>query len=246
VIKNQRILVVDDDPQICSLLRDYLEPYGYLVLAAHNGREMRRRLDEKTFDLIILDIMLPGEDGITLCREIRQTSDVSIIILSAVGEESDRVIGLEVGADDYLAKPFSPRELLARIKALMRRSTGALGESRRKSQIASMPDLYFANLILDRKKRVLITEDQITLALSHGEYLLLEAFLENPQRVLSRDQLLDITRGRVAEAFDRSVDVQVARLRKKIEKDPKKPLLIITVRGGGYQFTGTVEQHREE
>lgn len=236
-----KILVVDDDPQICELLKDYLEPYGYQVVTANDGGQMRMRFREKQFDLVILDIMLPGEDGLSLCRQLREQSDVSIIMLSAVGEEADRIIGLEVGADDFLTKPFSPRELLARIKALLRRSTGQLSEMRRESHLANLPDIHFADMRLDRKKRVLVKADELSVALSHGEYLLLEAFLENPGRTLTRDQLLDITRGREAGPFDRSIDVQVARLRKKIEVDPKNPKLIVTMRGDGYQFTGSVE-----
>lgn len=236
-----KILLVDDDPQICELLKAYLEPYGYQVVTANDGNQMRMRFREKQFDLVILDIMLPGEDGLSLCRNLRNESDVSIIMLSAVGDEADRVIGLEVGADDYLTKPFSPRELLARIKALLRRSSGKLSDMRRESHLANLPDIYFSDMMLDRKKRVLVKEDSLTVALSQGEYLLLEAFLENPGRTLTRDQLLDITQGREAGPFDRSIDVQVARLRKKIEIDPKEPKLITTMRGDGYQFTGKVD-----
>lgn len=232
----QHILVVDDDPQIGDLIRDYLEQHGYRVSTAKNGVEMQRILKSTQVDLVVLDIMLPGEDGITLCRKLRETSDVLIIMLSAVGEEADRVIGLEIGADDYLAKPFSPRELLARIKALMRRTTGKLAQSRKASHLVHMPNLCFLDWQLDRNRRRLLAPDGVTVPLSGGEYELLLAFLEHPKRVLSRDQLLDITRGRQSGPFDRAIDVQVARLRKKIEADSKSPKIIITVRGGGYQF----------
>lgn len=234
------ILVVDDDPQIGDLLNDYLEQHGYRVSLARDGNEMKKLLSRTTIDLVVLDIMLPGEDGLSLCRYLRDTSEVPIIMLSAVGEEADRVIGLEVGADDYLAKPFSPRELLARIKALARRTTGRLAEKRKARQVAKMPNIYFEQWTLDQNKRRLITPDGVTVPLSGGEYELLVAFLESPKRILNRDQLLDLTRGREAVPYDRTIDVQVARLRKKIEKDPKNPEIIITVRGDGYQFNAEV------
>ncbi len=234
------ILIVDDDPQIGDLLSDYLEQHGYRVSLARDGREMSRVLKRTQVDLVVLDIMLPGEDGLSLCRQLRSTSEMPIIMLSAVGEEADRVVGLEVGADDYLAKPFSPRELLARIKALVRRTTGVLAEKRKARQLAKMPNIYFEAWTLDQNKRRLIAPDGVTVPLSAGEYELLVAFLENPQRTLNRDQLLDLTRGREAVPFDRTIDVQVARLRKKIEKDPKNPQIILTMRGDGYQFNATV------
>jgi len=239
-IEKPHILVVDDDPQIGDLLSEYLEKHGYRVSIARDGIQMKRVLKRVKVDLVVLDIMLPGEDGLSLCRHLRETSEVPIIMLSAVGEEPDRVIGLEVGADDYLAKPYSPRELLARIKALVRRTTGRLAERRKSSQIATMPNIYFQNWTLDQNKRRLIAPDGVTVPLSSGEYELLIAFLENAGRTLNRDQLLDLTRGREAMPYDRTIDVQVARLRKKIEKDPKTPEVIVTVRGGGYQFTPEV------
>ena len=234
------ILVVDDDPQICDLLSNYLMQHNFRVSTAKNGNEMWRIMKNHTFNLVVLDIMMPGEDGLTLCRKLREHSDVAIIMLSAVGEEADRIIGLEVGADDYQAKPFSPRELLARIKALIRRSTGELGQRRQAQHLANLPNLHFKNWTLDRNKRRLLTTDNITIPLSTAEYSLLLAFMEHPERVLTRDQLLDLTKGRQAIPFDRTIDVQVARLRKKIEIDPKNPTIIMTVRGGGYQFTAKV------
>lgn len=234
------ILVVDDDPEIGDLIRDYLTQHGYRVTTAADGVSMWRELKKATVDLVVLDIMLPGEDGLSLCRQLRGQSDVMIIMLSAVGEDADRIVGLEMGADDYLAKPFNPRELLARIKALTRRSIGQLGQSRQAQHIASLPNIYFNHWTLDRNKRRLVSPEGVTVPLSAGEYELLVAFLEHPKRTLTRDQLLDFTHGRESGPFDRTVDVQVARLRKKIEADPKQPTTIVTVRGGGYQFTADV------
>lgn len=237
---NIHILVVDDDPQIGDLLSDYLRKHNFRVSVAGDGRAMRKVMKQYSIDLVVLDIMLPGTDGISLCRELRQTSDLPIIMLSAAGDESDRVVGLEVGADDYLAKPFSPRELLARIKALIRRASGPVAENRQRSRLARLPMLAFGDWALDQNKRVLVDSNAVSIALSAAEYDLLLAFLEHPGRTLTRDQLLDITRGRQANAFDRTIDVQVARLRKKLKEDPKSPRIIVTVRGGGYQFNAEV------
>lgn len=236
------VLVVDDDPQIGDLLSEYLTQHGYRVSTARDGQRMWRMLKQYKFNLVVLDIMLPGEDGLSLCRELRLKSDVLIIMLSAVGEEADKVIGLEVGADDYLAKPFSPRELLARMKALIRRTTGKLAEQRKAGQMSQLPNLCFKDWKLDRNRRRLIAPDGVAVPLSSGEYELLVAFIENPERVLTRDQLLDLTRGRQAVPFDRTIDVQVARLRKKLEVDAKNPEIIVTVRGGGYQFACRVTE----
>jgi len=240
-MKKIHILVVDDDPQIGDLVSDYLCQHGYRVSTARDGVQMKKCLKAHAIDLIVLDIMLPGEDGLTLCRRLREESEVMIIMLSAVGEEADRIVGLEVGADDYLAKPFSPRELLARIKALTRRSEGKLADKRREKHISSLPNLCFQDWQLDRNRRRLIAPDGVTVPLSSAEYALLVAFMEHPQRILSRDQLLDLTRGRAANPFDRTIDVQVARLRKKLEDNPKEPKIIVTVRASGYQFTPKVD-----
>ena len=237
-----RILVVDDDPEIRQLIKQYLEQHDYQVETACDGIQMQRVLNKVKIDCVVLDIMLPGEDGLALCRQLRQKSEVFIIMLSASGEEADRIIGLEVGADDYLAKPFSPRELLARIKAMTRRFTGHLAEQRRQRHVVSLPDIQFLNWTLDRNRRRLIDPEGVTVPLSASEYELLLAFLENPKHVLSRDQLLDMTRGRESSPFDRTIDVQVARLRKKIEVDAKNPTIILTVRGGGYQFNAEVKE----
>ena len=242
MVRKPRILVVDDDKEICDLLKDYLQQYDYRISVAHDGRGMRKVLKEFSIDLIVLDIMLPGEDGIALCRELREQSEVSIIMLRAAGSEADRIVGLEVGADDYLSKPFSPRELLARIKALMRRSHGQLGAKRKAARLTSLPNIHFLSWTLDRAKQRLTTPDGINVPLSRGEYDLLTAFIEHPGRVLTRDQLLDLTTGKTADPLDRSIDVQVGRLRKKLEKDPKNPIIILTVRGGGYQFTPEVSE----
>lgn len=236
------ILVVDDDPEIGQLLQDYLEKYEYRVSVAEDGKAMRMVLEGGSVDLIILDVMLPDEDGISLCRQLRQNSPVPVMMLSAAGEETDRIVGLEVGADDYLTKPFSPRELLARVKALLRRSQGPLAQKRRKQQRAQMSKLAFDDWTLDRQKQELVDSEGLIVPLSRGEYTLLVAFIESAGRVLSRDGLLDLTQGRDASPFDRSIDVQVGRLRKKIEKDPKDPNIILTVRGGGYRFASKVKE----
>lgn len=228
------LLVVDDDRDIRTLVAQFLSKHGYRVTAVRDGAEMMKALDGARIDLIVLDLMLPGEDGLSLCRRLRATSATPIIMLTAMGEETDRIVGLEMGADDYLAKPFSPRELLARIKAVLRRASApqTVGEG------ATV--LRFEGWSLDLTKRELRSADGVLVQLSAGEYDLLVAFVEHPQRVLTRDQLLDLARGRAAVPFDRSIDVQVSRLRRKIEPDPAEPTLIKTVRGGGYLFTPTV------
>lgn len=208
------------------------------VSCARDGKEMKRLLDEREFDLLVLDLMMPGEDGLTLCRELRVKSRLPIIMLTAMGEETDRIIGLEMGADDYLAKPFNPRELLARIKAVMRRT---------QAEIQPVPetltrDLRFDRWLLDINRRELVDEEGVGMSLSTAEFDLLKVFLERPQRVLSRDQLLDLARGREAVAFDRAIDTLVSRLRRKLERDPKNPELIKTIWGGGYLFAADVTQ----
>lgn len=230
-----RILIVDDDQEIRSLLAEFLQPYGFDVITAHDGVEMFSLLDAHTIDLIILDVLLPGDDGITLCKKIRSISNLPIIMLTAIGSDTDRIIGLEIGADDYIAKPFNPRELLARIKAILRR----IQDNNQKQSTRN--NFQFDGWKVDTNKRALISPDELEITLSAGEYDLLIAFLENPNQVLSRDHLLDITKNRSAGPFDRSIDVQISRLRYKIEQDPKTPTLIKTVRGGGYFFTPEVK-----
>ncbi len=231
------LLVVDDDAEIRDLLSRFLKKHGYRVDTAPDGRAMNRLMETGRFDLVVLDLMLPGEDGLSLCRGLRAKSDIPVIMLTAIGEETDRIIGLEMGADDYLAKPFNPRELLARIKAVLRRAGGATATIDTQGTV-----LGFAGWQLDAGKRELRSADDVLVPLTAGEFDLLLAFAERPQRVLSREQLLDLTKGRAAIAFDRSIDVQLSRLRRKIEDDPKEPELIKTVRSGGYIFTAEVEK----
>lgn len=232
------ILVVDDNREIRDLLTRLLTKDGLRVSTAPDGRAMRKVLGESRIDLIVLDLMLPGEDGLTLCRQLRAESAIPVIMLTAKGEEIDRVVGLEMGADDYVAKPFSSRELLARIKAVLRRAQ-SLPADARSSEGANF---RFAGWTLDMAKRELVSADGVIVPLSTGEYDLLLAFIRHPQRVLSRDQLLDLARGRAATVFDRSIDTQVSRLRRKIEGNPKDPEVIKTVWGGGYIFTPSVSR----
>lgn len=234
-----QLLVVDDDQEIRELLAHFLSQYGYEVTTAADGVDMFAAMAKQTFDLIILDLMLPGDDGLTLCKKIRNDSEIPIVMLTAIGEDTDRIIGLEVGADDYIPKPFNPRELLARIKAILRRSGAeaiATNEGKKPSQ-----SVAFDGWQLNLATRSLLSPEELEVTLSAGEYDLLVAFIEHPQRVLSRDQLLDMTKNRPAGPFDRSIDVQISRLRHKIEQDPKNPNIIKTVRGGGYLFTPEVK-----
>lgn len=236
--RTPHLLVVDDDREIRTLLSQFLTRHGFRVTGAKDGVEMMRTLDSARVDLIVLDLMMPGEDGLSLCRRLRaaaETAQTPVIMLTAMGEETDRIVGLEMGADDYLAKPFSPRELLARVKAVLRRASGPPA-----SGGAAGKTLGFEGWTLDLAKRELRSPDGVLVQLSAGEYDLLVAFVEHPQRVLTRDQLLDLARGRSAVPFDRSIDVQVSRLRRKIEPDPADPTMIKTVRGGGYLFTPAV------
>jgi two-component system, OmpR family, response regulator len=230
------LLIVDDDKELCSLLSKFLTRHGYRVSIAHSGMEMVSILDSARVSLVILDLMLPGEDGLVLCRRLRATSTLPIIMLTAMGDEVDRIIGLEMGADDYLAKVANPRELLARVRAVLRRAgapeTGAPADQRR--------ILEFAGWRLDVTHRQLYSAKNALVPLRAAEFDLLLALAERPQRVLSRDQLLDLSRGRSASVFDRSIDVQISRLRRKIEPDPREPTLIKTVRSGGYILAASV------
>jgi two-component system OmpR family response regulator len=231
------ILIVDDHREIRELVARVLSKEGFRVSAAADGRAMHKALADGRIDLILLDLMLPGEDGLSLCRGLRAQSDIPIIMLTAKGDEVDRVIGLEMGADDYLPKPFGSRELIARIKAVLRRG----GHERAEARPAAKPKFYrFDRWTLDAGARALLRDDGVTISLSTGEYDLLLALVERPQRVLSRDQLLDLARGRSAGVFDRSIDTQISRLRKKIEADPSEPTIIKTVWGGGYTLTTPV------
>jgi two-component system, OmpR family, response regulator len=229
------LLIVDDDKELCALLSKFLGRHGYRVSIAHNGGEMAQVLEASRINLVILDLMLPGEDGLALCRQLRATGTLPIIMLTAMGEEVDRIIGLEMGADDYLAKVANPRELLARVRAVLRRAgapeAGPVDQKR---------VLEFAGWRLDVTHRQLYSANDALVPLRAGEFELLLALVERPQRVLSRDQLLDLSRGRSANVFDRSIDVQISRLRRKIEPDPKEPTLIKTVRSGGYLLAANV------
>jgi two-component system, OmpR family, response regulator len=230
------ILVVDDDREISRLVARFLGSNGCRVSVAGSGREMDRMLDASRLDLIVLDLMLPGEDGLSICRRLRLGSQVPIIMLTAKGEDVDRIIGLEMGADDYLSKPFNPRELLARIKAVLRRAP-------RSTTAPTATDarvLSFLGWRIDRGLRNLESPDGTRVVVTGAEFDLLQAFCEWPGRILSREQLLDLTQGRSAGSFERSIDVLVSRLRRKLERDPHHPEIIKTVRSGGYLFTPTV------
>ena len=225
------ILVVDDHREIRDLLARFLGAQGFRVSTAVDGRAMRKALEEARIDLIVLDRMLPGEDGLALCRQLRASSTIPIIMLTAMGEPVDRTIGLEIGADDYVTKPFDARELLARIRAVLRRAQGSAEPA-----VVSGAPLRFAGWRFHADRRELENADGVIEPLSTGEYELLMAFIQHPQRVLSRDQLIDLARGHSTAINDRSIDTQVMRLRRKIEPDPKTPTLIKTVWGGGYLF----------
>lgn len=232
------ILVVDDHKDIRDLLARYLDKNGMRATTAADSAHARRVLKAAGIDLVVLDIMMPGEDGLALCRHLRETTEVPVILLTAMAEETDRVVGLEVGADDYLTKPFNPRELLARIKAVLRRAH-SLPPGR---DAPGAGQVTFDRWRLDLDRRELVDNEGVVTPLSTGEYRLLAVLVEHTGRVLSRDQLLDLTQGRGAAAFDRSVDNQVSRLRRKIESDPRNPNLIKTVWGGGYSFTASVQR----
>ncbi len=232
------LLIVDDHREIRESLRAYFNKAQYRVSTAANAAEARKILGQSAIDLVILDIMMPGEDGLALCRSLRATSHVPVILLTAMAEDTDRVVGLEIGADDYVTKPFNPRELLARIKAVLRR-THALPPQR---QPVTPETIRFERWVFDVQRRELLGEDGVAVPLSTTEFLLLSAFVKHPHIVLSRDQLLDLTRGREAEVFDRSIDNQVSRLRKKLEADPKHPTVIKTHWGGGYSFVAEVQR----
>lgn len=237
--RTPHILVVDDDLEIRDLLARFLVKHGLRVSTAQDGRAMSACLKDNAIDLVVLDVMMPGDDGLTLTRKLRAAkNDVPIIMLTAVGEDTDRIVGLEMGADDYMPKPFNPRELLARIKAVLRRFEGD-GLAPVDGGIET-DKVRFAGWTFHPVARELTDPSGASVVLSGGEYELLQAFVTHPGRVLSRDQLLDIARGREAQPFDRAIDVQVSRLRKKLEPDPKTPTLIKTVRGGGYIFTPKV------
>jgi two-component system OmpR family response regulator len=235
---SQSLLIVEDEASIREPLARYFETNHFRVKSAPNAAEARTLLAAHAFDLVISDIMMPGEDGLSLCRHIRSNGNVPVILLTARSEELDRILGLEVGADDYVVKPFSPRELLARVKAVLRRAN-----SLPPRQAAPDTTRYaFGDWVLKTGERELVGADGLTVPLSSGEYNLLLALVERPKLVLTRDQLLDLTQGREAGVFDRSIDNQISRLRRKIEADPRSPRYIKTVWGGGYTFAAEVRR----
>jgi two-component system OmpR family response regulator len=228
----RNILVVDDDPELRGLVRDFLSAQGYAVFEADGGNSMRHRLDRTPIDVVVLDVMMPGEDGLSIARKLSEAQDVGLIIVSALGSESDRIIGLEVGADDYLAKPVSPRELLARIRAVLRRRQHSSGEK-------VNTQYRFEGWTCDLLRRTLHDPDGVLISLSDGEFAVLKVLVEKPQRVLTRDQILECARGQDSEAFDRAIDTQISRLRRKlgVRADTE---LIRTVRNEGYMFVAKV------
>ncbi len=232
------ILIVDDEPDIREFLKDYLEMQGFSVTTAEGGEEMRRVLQDGAYDLAILDLMMPGEDGLSLTRFLRENTDMAIIILTGRGDEIDRIVGLEMGADDYIAKPFSSRELLARVKSVLRR---AMEVPQKKSGEETGIE-QFAGWRFDKLARRLTPPEGRDVPLTTMEFNLLSAFTNNPNHVMDRDRLLDLLQNRNWEPYDRSIDVLVGRLRQKIEADPKNPELIKTVRGAGYVLATTVER----
>jgi two-component system OmpR family response regulator len=227
---------VDHHRVIRESLAQFLRKNGRRATAVDSAEAARRTLKENRIDLVILDIMMPGEDGLSLCRHIRETSEVPVILLTARSEETDRIVGLEMGADDYVVKPFSPRELAARVKVILRRA--AAGGARQHAPDSG--SFAFAGWVLKTGERALVDREGVSVPLSTGEYNLLHALVTRPRAVLTRDQLLDLTQGREAAAFDRAIDNQVSRLRKKIEVDPKNPDIIKTVWGGGYTLAAEV------
>ncbi|SDI46030.1 response regulator [Propionivibrio dicarboxylicus] len=238
--KADTILIVDDDPEIRRLLVDYLVRNGLAAQPARDGREMWQQLERHVIDLVVLDLMLPDSDGLTLCRDLRArpaTAALPILMLTARAEDTDRIIGIEMGADDYLVKPFNPRELLARIKTILRR-TRALPPNLRPEPARC---LHFSGWCLDTAARLLTAPDGVVSPLSGGEFRLLRILLEHPNRVLNRDQLMEMIHGREADAYDRAIDVQISRLRQRLRDDSREPILIKTVRGEGYVLASTVD-----
>ena len=231
------ILVVDDDREIRDLLSRFLEKQGMRVSAARDAREARRLWPMGRYHIVVLDLMMPGESGLDFARWLRSQSNVPILMLTAMAEETDRIVGLELGADDYVQKPFNPRELLARIRAILRRTNGE-GPALE----ADARPIQFAGWILEPGRRRLLNSDGAEVPLTGGEYELLAALVERPNRILTRDMLMDLLRGRQAGPFDRAIDVAVSRLRRKLEDDGRNPNLIKTVRGGGYVLSTTVER----
>jgi len=232
------ILIVDDDRETCALVRQYFERHDFAVAVAHDGQSLMRELERAKPALVILDVMLPGKNGFDLCRDIRAASDVPVIMLTAVNDLTDRVVGLEIGADDYVPKPFEPRELLARVRAVIRRKSGAM---------SAKPDedlrgFSFDGFSISLATREVKAPDGVVVPLTAAEFDLLAAFVQNPRRTLTRDQLLELTTGREVLAFDRSIDILISRLRKKLERNATAPSPIQTIRGTGYFFSASVQK----
>ena len=234
--RSPHVLLVEDDREISTLTSRFLRTNDIRVSTAGDGRALDRALGNNRIDLVVLDLMLPGEDGLSICRRLRSSSDLPVIMVTAKGEEIDRIVGLEMGADDYLVKPFNPRELLARIRAVLRRGGGRLAAA-----VPATSILAFDGWRLDPYRRTLTNPEGARVALTGAELDLLLVFCERPRRVLSRDLLIDLTKGRAAAPFERSIDVLVSRLRQKMEPDPREPLLIRTIRSGGYMFSPEVK-----
>lgn len=232
--ERQTICIVDDDADIRQLLSDYLQRHGYAAVTAGDADSFFQTLRDSPCDLVVLDIMLPGEDGMAICRRLRAQSSIPVIFLTALGDTTDRIVGLELGADDYLGKPFEPRELLARIRTVLRRAGNESSGLAPTAAAEESGPLYFAGWVLDRTARHLIAPDGVVVHLSGAEYRLLEVFLQHPRAVLTRDNLLECTQGRNAGAFDRSIDVQVSRLRTRLRDNGREAQIIKTVRGDGY------------
>lgn len=231
----KRVLIIDDDEKLRKLLKEYLEDNGHRVLTLADGSEVMKTIRTELPDIIILDIMLPGKDGLEVLKDIRKEFSVPVIMLTARGEDTDRIVGLELGADDYLPKPFNPRELLARIKAVMRR---IVPDERRESEKDESVQIQAGGLVLNKAKQTIVVEGN-EMALSSTEYKLLKALMERPNQVLTRDQLMNLARGRDFMAFDRSIDVHISNLRVKVETDPGSPKRIKTIWGTGYMFVDT-------
>jgi two-component system OmpR family response regulator len=236
ITESPKILIVEDDPEIGKLLAHAIQDNGMVATVAEDGKVMQSLLRSNTFDLIVLDIMLPGEDGLSICRRIRSEKTIPIILITALGEEVDRIVGLEVGADDYITKPFSPREVIARIRSLLRRASYGMVTN------SSQRKLRFDGWQIDPVRRQLYDPRNVRVALTTTEFDLLLAFCRNAGRIITREELLSLTHSGLAGPIERSVDVHISRLRQKIEADPKEPALLQTVRLGGYTFTAQVEE----
>ncbi len=240
-----RLLVVDDDVRIRTMMSRYFEGEGFQVGLAESGAQMRQHMAAHPVDLILLDLGLPDADGLDLAREVRVRSEAGLIIVTGRSDDLDRIVGLEIGADDYISKPFNLREVLARVKSVLRRLQPA-GSSRQTEKTGHEPVLTFDGWVLDQERRQLVSPEGHDVPLTTGEFEILSAFVQHAGRVLTRDYLMDQTRGRTWEAFDRTIDAQVSRLRRKIEGDPKNPKLVKSVRGVGYMFTAKVVQSGSE